>query len=79
MAEGIRVFVNERPVTVPPGADAYAATVAADAALAEALAAGTAGVTDARGLPVDPAAPLVAGAILRVRAVRRAGADDPPA
>jgi hypothetical protein len=61
----IRVFVNERPVSLPAGASALDAARAHDPALAERLAAGTASLTDARGLPVDPAAPVAAGAILR--------------
>jgi hypothetical protein len=62
----IRVFVNEHPVTVAPGAPALDAARAHDPALAERIAAGAAALTDARGLPVDPAEPLAAGAILRV-------------
>ncbi len=77
----IPVFVNERAVRVPRGADALAAVRAADATLAERLAAGTAQATDARGLPVQAADPLEPGAILRVlvSARARAGEADAPA
>lgn len=74
MPDSIRVFVNERPVTVAPGAPALDAARAHDPALADRIASGAAALADARGLPVDPAQPLAAGAILRVVA-RRAGPD----
>lgn len=75
MPESIRVFVNERPVTLPAGASALDAARALDPALAERLAAGAASLTDARGLPVAPDGPLAAGAILRTVARRAAGPD----
>lgn len=70
----VRVFVNERPVDVPGGATVQAAVSAFDAALGQALAAGRARATDARGIEVEPAAPLQAGSILRVIG-QRAGTD----
>lgn len=70
----IRVFVNERPVDVPAGASVAAAVAGLDAALGDELASGTARATDARGIEVDPAAVVHAGAIFRVVA-RRTGAD----
>lgn len=75
MPGSIRVFVNERPVTLPAGASALDAARVLDPALAERLATGTASLTDARGLPVDPGVPLAAGAILRAVARRTAGPD----
>lgn len=75
MPDPLRVFVNERPVSVPAGATALDAARAHDPALAERLGAGTAALTDARGLPVDPAERLAAGAILRVVSRRAAAAD----
>lgn len=77
----IPVFVNDRPVHVPAGADVQAAVRAADAALADRLAAGTVQVTDARALPLAPADPVAPGAILRVQgsARTRAGEADAPA
>lgn len=75
MPDAIRVFVNERPVSLPAGACALDAARAHDPALADRLAAGTASLTDARGLPVDPAAPLAAGAILRAVGRRAAETD----
>lgn len=62
----IRVYVNSAPVELPPGADGWAAVRAADAALAERLGQSRAYLTDGRGIELDPAAPLRAGAILRV-------------
>lgn len=76
MPEAIRVFVNERAVSVPPGAAVLDAVRALDPGLAERLAAGRAYATDARGVPVESAAPLGAGAILRVIVPARRGAED---
>lgn len=76
MPEAIRVFVNERPVSVPPGAAVLDAVRALDPGLAESLAAGRAHATDARGVAVASAAPLAAGAILRVIVPARRGAED---
>lgn len=77
----IPVFVNDRPVQVPAGADVQTAVRAADAALADRLAAGTAQVTDARALPLAPADPVGPGTILRVQgsARVRGGEADAPA
>jgi hypothetical protein len=75
MTEPIRVFVNERPVSVPAGADARAAVAAHDPELAARLDADVR-LTDARGIAVDPATPLHAGSILRVAATARRDADD---
>lgn len=73
---GIRVFVNERAVSVAAGATALEAVRALDPALADRVAAGDAALTDGRALPVEPGAPLGAGSILRVvGAGRRAPAD----
>lgn len=69
------VFVNERPVRLPEGVPAHQAVAEHDPALAARLADGTAYLTDARGLDLDPAAPLTAGDIVRVvvSARRRTG------
>jgi hypothetical protein len=66
MSETIRVFVNAGAVDLPVGADVGAAVRLFDPALERQLAAGAAYVTDGRGIEVDTAVPLVAGAILRV-------------
>lgn len=73
MAAPIRVFVNERPLALPPGADVLAAVRAFDPELAADVARGAAYVTDGRGIEIGGAVPLAAGAILRaVRSARRA-------
>jgi hypothetical protein len=66
MSETIRVFVNAGAVDLPAGADVRAAIRLFDPALERQIAAGTAYVTDGRGIEIDPAAPLSGGAILRV-------------
>lgn len=66
MSRAVTVFVNERPVAVAAGSEAAAAVARCDAALAAALREGRAHLTDGRGIRLDPAAPLAAGAIVRV-------------
>lgn len=73
----MRVFVNERPVDVPPDTTVAAAVAAFDTALGAALTGGSARATDARGIEVDPSAVLHAGSILRVLP-QRTGADAYP-
>lgn len=76
MTDLIRVYVNGQPVDVAPGASAEAAVRALDPALADAVSAGAAQLTDGRGIAVAPDAPLASGAILRAaRRARRAPAD----
>lgn len=76
MSDAIRVYVNGRPVDVAAGAPASAAVRALDPALADAVAAGAALLTDGRGIDLEPDAPLAAGAILRAaRRARRPPAD----
>lgn len=75
----IPVFVNDRCINVAPAATARAAVAAADPGLGEALGDGRAHLTDGRGIRIDPAATVGAGAIIRViRTARRPaeGADD---
>lgn len=71
----MRVYVNERPVDVPAGADARAAVTAFDTALGNALATGGAYITDGRGIRLEPATPLSAGTILRAVASNRAATE----
>jgi hypothetical protein len=74
----MRIFVNATPLDVPAGTDVQRAVAVHDAGLAAQVAAGTAFVTDARGIELPGAAPLEAGSILRVvvRARRGAGSAD---
>jgi len=67
MADAVRVFVNERPVTVRRGASVRDAVDALDRDLAQLVATAAAYVTDGVGRPVDETA-LVgeAGAVFRV-------------
>ena len=72
----MRVFVNAVPLEVGTGADVRSAVRALDPELERKLVAGSAYVTDARGLEVPPDATLVEGSILRVVvSARRAGEE----
>ena len=73
MSDVIRVFVNASAVDLPAGADVAQAVRAFDPALEPRIAAGAAYVTDGRGIEVEPAARLSAGAILRVVVRSRRG------
>ena len=66
----IRVFVNERGVSVAPGAVALDAVRALFPDEAHAIVAGERRLTDSRGLPVSADDPVVSGAIYRVIAAR---------
>jgi hypothetical protein len=75
----MRVFVNARPVDVDAGTDVRGALRAHDPALEASAAAGTALVTDARGIAVPLDERLSAGSILRVVVRARRGEPDPDA
>ncbi len=75
MPDILRCFVNERAVSLSPGATVLDAVAALDPALAARVSRGEAYVTDARALRVTGDQPLAAGAILRVIVSSRA-ADD---
>ena len=69
-ATEIRVFVNDRGVTVASGSVALDAVSALFPEDAEGIAAGRLRLTDSRGLPVAAETPVHAGAIFRVVAAR---------
>jgi hypothetical protein len=73
VSEIIRVFVNANPVDLPAGSDVAQAVRAFDAGLEARIAAGAAYVTDGRGIEVEPAVRLSAGAILRIVVRARRG------
>ena len=73
----VRVFVNASGVDVPSGATALDAIRAWDASAAAEVEDGRRLITDSRGLPIDAAATMSAGSIIRLVAKRdRAAADD---
>lgn len=77
MTDDIRVYVNELGVLLPPGATVRDALRTAMPDLLPAAEAGTAVVTDGRGLPIPLDLSLEAGAILRAaRSSRRAAEAD---
>ncbi len=71
----LRVYVNERGVSVPHGSHAIDAVQALFPEMAASIRAGTMRLTDSRGLPTAADAPLVGGAIFRVLPVRAALED----
>ena len=73
----IRLFVNEKPVDVTVPATVADAVTAFDATLGAALDAGSARVTDARGIDVAASDPVGPGSILRVIARPRSDRSDP--
>ncbi len=70
MTSSARVFVNGTPLDVPKGATTLDAVRQWDAAAADAVGRGSSLITDSRGLPALPDAPIQAGAIFRVIPVR---------
>jgi hypothetical protein len=72
----ISVFLNGRHILAPPGSSLRHLLAEYEPDLHASVRNGTAAATDARGLPVDADAPLVAGAIFRVgRSARQAQED----
>jgi len=62
----VRVFVNATAVDVAAGSTALDAVRAWNSSAADEVSAGTRIITDSRGLPLDAAAPMSAGSILRL-------------
>jgi hypothetical protein len=75
MSEPIPVFVNDRVVWLPAGALARTAVELSDPALGEQLLAGSAYLTDGRGIRLPPDSPVFSGAILRVVVSARQAAE----
>ncbi len=76
MSESIPVFVNDKVVRVTADSSVADAIAACDAALAKALEAGRAQVTDGRGIALDPRTPVYSGAVLRVFVSARRARDE---
>lgn len=66
----IRVFVNERGISLPRGSTVLDAVREFSAEQGDALADGKAKVTDSRGLPLEASAVINGGTIMRVLPVR---------
>jgi hypothetical protein len=66
----VRVFVNERGVSVPPGVSALDAVKVHFPDDADGIVAGRLRLTDSRGLPVPPETVVTGGSIFRVVAAR---------
>lgn len=77
ISDPVPVFLNGRSCRMPSGSTLGQLLAHEDPALARALDRGTAKATDGRGIPVDEATVLVAGAIFRVvHSARAAGTAD---
>jgi hypothetical protein len=75
----MRIFVNANSLEVDPGTDVSGGVRAYDPGLADKVAAGSAYVTDGRGIGLTPEAPLADGSILRVIVSARRGGEAPDA
>jgi hypothetical protein len=64
--EALRVFIDAHGVDVPRGATALDAVAAFDPDAAASLRSGEKILTDSRGLPIDAATAVEAGAIFRL-------------
>jgi hypothetical protein len=73
MSDVIRAYVNGKGVDVNAGATAIDAVRAYDPAVADQVTAGDRALTDSRGLPLEPGAPIVGGTIMRIVSGRRRG------
>lgn len=71
MTETVRIYINARPIEVPAAATTLQAVEAWDPGQAAAIKSGERIITDSRGLPADPQAPVHGGAIFRI--VRKRG------
>ena len=76
MSELVPVFVNDRCTWVAAGEPVSVAVEQVDAVLGEALRSGSARITDARGIALDPAARTHSGLILRVAVSSRQPKDE---
>jgi hypothetical protein len=72
----IPVYVNASRVDVPSGSTALDAVRAWSTDAADEVSGGGRTIVDSRGLPLDPAAPMSAGSILRLVVVRNRSVDD---
>jgi hypothetical protein len=74
----IRVFVNEKGVSIARDSSALDAVRAYDATLASSVAAGQSRISDSRGLPLTPETVVNGGTILRVLTVRESIGESTP-
>lgn len=76
MTETVRIYINTAGLDVPSTATALEAVQVWNAEAAAAVRKGERIITDSRGLPADPLAPVHNGAIFRIVRSRQSG-DDP--
>ncbi len=73
MTEPLRVFLNGKPLSMPPGSTVLDAVQSADEAAATELRAGTRLVADSRGIPVATDTALTGGFVMRLISARARG------
>lgn len=73
MSDIIRAYVNGKGVDVPAGATAIDAVRVWNNEAADQVIVGDRALTDSRGLPLEPDAPIVSGTIMRIVSGRRRG------
>ena len=66
MTEPVRIFIDDRGVSVAPGTTVLAAVAGLDPARAERVRSGLAYLTDGRGIRLDADTAVYQGAIFRV-------------
>ena len=77
MSEPLRVFLNGKALSVPPGSTVLDAVQAADPVAAAEIRAGSRLVADSRGITVAAETPLTGGFVMRLIAARaRSAATD---
>ena len=75
MTETVTVYINARPFEVPASATTLQAVESWDPVQAAAIKSGERMITDSRGLPADPHAPVHFGAIFRIVRKRDSASD----
>ena len=76
MSGTVPVYINARRVDIPAGATVLDAVRRWSIEAADEVSHGLRVVTDSRGLPAAPEAPVYGGAIFRVTAARVTAADE---
>ena len=76
MSEGVRVYINAKPVDVDASATALDAVEVLDSVQATAIRNGERLITDSRGIVIANTTPVHNGAIFRIVRARQTSAED---